>query len=54
VTSSIRRLNMNNQEEKDTKPASPAEQQLQAYLEEAVEAGANAITLEYVPEGLEV
>jgi hypothetical protein len=40
--------------EKDTKAARPAEQQLQAYLEETVEAGANALILEYVPEGLEV
>lgn len=45
---------MNNSKEEDTKAASPAEQQLQTYLEEAVEAGANAIVLEYVPEGLEV
>jgi hypothetical protein len=45
---------MNNSKEKDTKAARPAEQQLQAYLEEAVEAGANGIDLEYVPGGLEV
>ena len=45
---------MNNSKGKDTQAARPAEQQLQAYLEEAVEAGANAIVLEYVPEGLEV
>jgi hypothetical protein len=45
---------MNNSEEKDTKAAGPAERQLQAYLDEAIEAGANAIVLEYVPEGLEV
>ena len=45
---------MNNSKSKDTKAARAAEQQLQAYLEEAVEAGANAIVLEYVPEGLEV
>ena len=45
---------MNNSKENDTKAASPAEQQLQAYLEEAVEGGANAIELEYVPGGLEV
>ena len=38
---------MNNSKEKDTEAASPAEQQLQAYLEEAVEAGANGIVLEY-------
>ena len=43
-----------NTDDKSTKPASPAEQQLQAYLEEAVEAGADAIVLEYVSEGLEV
>ena len=45
---------MNNSKEQDTKPASPAERQLQAYLDEAVEAGADTIILEYVPEGLEV
>jgi len=45
---------MNNSKAKATKAARQAEQQLQAYLEEAVEAGANAILLEYVPEGLEV
>ena len=45
---------MNNSRPKDTEAARPAEQRLQAYLEEAVEAGANAIVLEYVPEGLEV
>ena len=45
---------MNNSKEQDTKPASPAEHQLQAYLDEAVEAGADTIILEYVPEGLEV
>ena len=48
------RPNMNNSEEKDTKAAGPAEQQLQAYLDEAAEAGADGIILEYVPEGLEV
>jgi hypothetical protein len=45
---------MNDSKEKDTEAASPAEQQLQAYLDEAVEGGASAILLEYVPEGLEV
>ena len=45
---------MNDSKENDTKAASPAEQQLQAYLEEAVEGGASAIDLEYVSEGLEV
>ena len=45
---------MNNSKEKDAKAACAAEQQLQAYLDEAVEASANAIVLEYVPEGLEV
>ena len=45
---------MNNSREKNTEAARPAEHQLQAYLDEAVEAGANAIELEYVPEGLEV
>ena len=38
---------MNNSKGKDTQAARPAEQQLQAYLEEAVEAGANAIVLKY-------
>jgi hypothetical protein len=45
---------MNNSKKTDTEAASPAEQQLQAYLDEAVEGGASAILLEYVPEGLEV
>ena len=45
---------MNNSEAKRTDAARAAEQQLQACLEEAVEAGANAIVLEYVSEGLEV
>jgi hypothetical protein len=45
---------MNNSNETDTKAPSPAEQQLQAYLDEAAEGGASAILLEYVPEGLEV
>ena len=45
---------MNKSKAKDTKAARPAEQQLRAYLDEAVEVGANAIILEYVPEGLEV
>jgi hypothetical protein len=52
--SQVQNITMNSSKEKDTKAARPAEQQLQAYLEEAVEAGANAIVLEYVPEGLEV
>jgi hypothetical protein len=43
-----------NTDNKRTAPADPAEHQLQAYLDEAVEAGADAIILEYVPEGLEV
>jgi hypothetical protein len=38
---------MNNSKAKNTEAARVAEQQLQAYLEEAVEAGANAIVLEY-------
>ena len=45
---------MNNSKENQTEVACPAEQQLEAYLEEAVEAQADAIILEYVPEGLEV
>lgn len=45
---------MSNSKEKNTEAARAAKQRLQAYLEEAVEAGANAIVLEYVPEGLEV
>lgn len=45
---------MNKSEGKATQAAGPAEQQLQAYLDEAVEAGADAIILEYVAEGLEV
>jgi hypothetical protein len=45
---------MINSEDNDTGAARAAEQQLQTYLDEAVEAGANAIVLEYVPEGLEV
>jgi hypothetical protein len=45
---------MNNSKEEHTEAARQAEQQLQAYLDEAVEGGANAIILEYVPEGLEV
>ena len=40
-------LTMNNSRAKDTEASRPAEQQLQTYLEEAVEAGANAIVLEY-------
>jgi hypothetical protein len=38
---------MNDSKEKDTKAASPAEQQLQVYLDEAVEGRANGIVLEY-------
>ncbi|MCX6926636.1 MAG: hypothetical protein NT154_26025 [Verrucomicrobia bacterium] len=45
---------MNNSQEEGTQAARLAEQQLQAYLEEAVEGGANAIVFEYDSEGLEV
>ena len=44
--SQAQNVTMINSKEKDTEAARPAEQQLQAYLEEAVEAGANAIILE--------
>jgi hypothetical protein len=50
----VQNITMSNLKEKDTKTIQSAEQQLQAFLEEAVEGGANAIVLEYVPEGLEV
>jgi hypothetical protein len=45
---------MNNSKAKQTETERAAEQQLQAYVEEAIEGGANAIVLEYVSEGLEV